>query len=147
MTRTTPGTGAAVASAGAVVLPLALPQFIGSYAASTMNVAIGTIAADLDTPVSGIQTTVDLDLEGELRIVLMTTIAPRTPTFSTSAPRDGPDEAGGHEDLQAEQDDAAEGLPEDAVGLGPSPDRPERPDREAGRDEQPGQQDPQRRSP
>jgi hypothetical protein len=37
------------------VLPLALAHFICSYAASTMNVAISTIAADLDTPVSGIQ--------------------------------------------------------------------------------------------
>src|ERR1700712_176149 len=46
--------------AGAVVLPLALAQFIASYAGSNMNVAISTIAADLDTPVSGIQTTITL---------------------------------------------------------------------------------------
>src|SRR3954466_2550378 len=58
MTRT--GTGAATARAGSVVLPLALAQFIASYAASNMNVAISTIAEDLDTPVSSIQTTITL---------------------------------------------------------------------------------------
>ena len=60
MTRTGAGGGAAVATAGAVVLPLALAQFIASYAASNMNVAISTIAADLDTDVTGIQTTITL---------------------------------------------------------------------------------------
>src|SRR3954468_21027229 len=60
MTRTGPGGGAAVARAGAVVLPLALAQFIASYAASNMNVAISTIAADLGTSVTGIQTTITL---------------------------------------------------------------------------------------
>jgi len=58
MTRT--GGGAAVATAGAVVLPLALAQFIASYAASNMNVAISTIADDLHTDVAGIQTTITL---------------------------------------------------------------------------------------
>ena len=58
MTRT--GTGAATARAGSVVLPLALAQFIASYAASNMNVAISTIADDLDTDVAGIQTTITL---------------------------------------------------------------------------------------
>jgi MFS family permease len=58
MTRT--GTGAATARTGAVVLPLALAQFIASYAASNMNVAISTIADDLDTDVAGIQTTITL---------------------------------------------------------------------------------------
>jgi MFS family permease len=60
MTRTGAGGGAAVATAGAIVLPLALAQFIASYAASNMNVAISTIADDLDTDVSGIQTTITL---------------------------------------------------------------------------------------
>ena len=54
------GGGAAVATAGAIVLPLALAQFIASYAASNMNVAISTIAADLNTDVTGIQTTITL---------------------------------------------------------------------------------------
>jgi MFS family permease len=60
MTRTGAGGGAGVATAGAVVLPLALAQFIASYAASNMNVAISTIAADLHTDVAGIQTTITL---------------------------------------------------------------------------------------
>ncbi|NYJ07541.1 MFS transporter [Petropleomorpha daqingensis] len=60
MTRTGAGSGSAVTTAGAVVLPLALAQFIASYAASNMNVAITTIADDLDTDVSGIQTTITL---------------------------------------------------------------------------------------
>jgi MFS family permease len=60
MTRTGAGGGAAVATAGAIVLPLALAQFIASYAASNMNVAISTIADDLDTDVAGIQTTITL---------------------------------------------------------------------------------------
>jgi MFS family permease len=47
-------------SAGALVLPLALAQFIASYAASNMNVAISTIADELDTTVSAIQTTITL---------------------------------------------------------------------------------------
>jgi MFS family permease len=51
-------TGAATARAA--VLPLALAQFIASYAASNMNVAISTIADDLGTDVSGIQTTITL---------------------------------------------------------------------------------------
>ncbi|WP_054848201.1 MFS transporter [Methanoculleus chikugoensis] len=41
-----------------VLLPLALAQFICSYAASNMNVAISTIATDLGTTVSGVQTTI-----------------------------------------------------------------------------------------
>jgi MFS family permease len=60
MTRTGAGGGAPVASAGAVVQPLALAQFIARYAAANMNVAISTIAADLDTDVTGIQTTITL---------------------------------------------------------------------------------------
>src|SRR6187549_3417946 len=60
MTRTGTGGGSAVATAGAVVLPLALAQFIASYAASNMNVAISTIADDLNTDVAGIQTTITL---------------------------------------------------------------------------------------
>src|SRR3954464_13479916 len=60
MTRTGAGDGAAVRTAGAIVLPLALAQFIASYAASNMNVAISTIAEDLHTDVTGIQTTITL---------------------------------------------------------------------------------------
>jgi MFS family permease len=52
-------TGSGV-SARALVLPLALAQFIASYAASSTNVAISTIADDLNTTVSGIQTAITL---------------------------------------------------------------------------------------
>src|SRR4051795_2215478 len=47
-------------AARTMVLPLALAQFICSYAASNMNVAISAIAEDLHTSVSGIQTTITL---------------------------------------------------------------------------------------
>ncbi|MCU1667243.1 MAG: Major facilitator permease [Blastococcus sp.] len=60
MTRTGPGEGTAVGTARAAVLPLALAQFICSYAGSNMNVAITTIAKDLGTTVTGIQTTITL---------------------------------------------------------------------------------------
>jgi MFS family permease len=43
-----------------MVLPLALAQFIASYAATNMNVAISTIAKDLGTTVIGVQTTITL---------------------------------------------------------------------------------------
>jgi MFS family permease len=43
-----------------IVFPLALAQFIASYAASNMNVAISSIAHDLGTSVIGIQTTITL---------------------------------------------------------------------------------------
>ena len=47
-------------AAAALVLPLALAQFICSFAGSNMNVAISTIADDLGTSVTGIQTTITL---------------------------------------------------------------------------------------
>jgi MFS family permease len=40
---------------GSIVFPLALAQFVCSYAASNMNVAISDIARDLGTDVSGVQ--------------------------------------------------------------------------------------------
>jgi len=46
--------------ARAMILPLAVAQFIASYAATNMNVAIGTIATDLSTSVPGLQTTMTL---------------------------------------------------------------------------------------
>ncbi len=48
------------ASARAMILPLALAQFIASYAATNMNVAISAIAEDLGTTVSGVQTAITL---------------------------------------------------------------------------------------
>jgi MFS family permease len=47
-------------SARSLVFPLALAQFIASYAASNMNVAISNIATDLNTTVVGVQTTITL---------------------------------------------------------------------------------------
>ena len=41
-----------------MLLPLVLAQFICSYAASNMNVAISSIAADLGTTVAGVQTAI-----------------------------------------------------------------------------------------
>jgi len=48
------------ASARAMILPLALAQFIASYAATNMNVAISAIAKDLGTTVAGVQTAITL---------------------------------------------------------------------------------------
>jgi MFS family permease len=47
-------------AAGGMILPLALAQFIGSYAATNMNVAISAIAKDLGTNVIGVQTAITL---------------------------------------------------------------------------------------
>jgi MFS family permease len=47
-------------SARATILPLALAQFICSYAATSMNVAISAIAKDLDTSVARVQTAITL---------------------------------------------------------------------------------------
>jgi MFS family permease len=48
------------AAARAMILPLALAQFIASYAATNMNVAISAIAKDLGTNVAGVQTAITL---------------------------------------------------------------------------------------
>src|SRR5215469_3828755 len=45
---------------GGNVLPLALAQFVASYAATNMNVAISAIASDLNTTVFGVQTAITL---------------------------------------------------------------------------------------
>src|SRR5215831_9675209 len=47
-------------SSRAMILPLALAQFIASYAATNMNVAISAIASDLGTDVAGVQTAITL---------------------------------------------------------------------------------------
>jgi MFS family permease len=67
-TSTTPGTPATDPGRAAVpravarrmVLPLALAQFIASYAATNMNVAISDIARDLNTTAEGLQTAITL---------------------------------------------------------------------------------------
>jgi MFS family permease len=48
------------APARAMILPLALAQFIASYAATNMNVAISAIAQDVHTTVAGVQTAITL---------------------------------------------------------------------------------------
>jgi MFS family permease len=50
------------ASARRLILPLALAQFICSFAGSNMNVMIADISADLNTTVKGVQTTITLFL-------------------------------------------------------------------------------------
>ena len=60
MTDTTASEAGAGAAARAMILPLALAQFIASYAATNMNVAISAIATDLGTTVAGVQTAITL---------------------------------------------------------------------------------------
>jgi predicted MFS family arabinose efflux permease len=45
-----------------LILPLALAQFICSFAGSNMNVMINDISEDLDTTVKGVQTVITLFL-------------------------------------------------------------------------------------
>ena len=54
------GAPRAAAAARSMILPLALAQFIASYAATNMNVAISAIAKDLGTTVAGVQTAITL---------------------------------------------------------------------------------------
>ncbi len=54
-----PSKSTAVPARG-MILPLALAQFVASYAATNMNVAISAIAKDLDTTVAGVQTAITL---------------------------------------------------------------------------------------
>ena len=51
-----------LASARRLILPLALAQFICSFAGSNMNVMINDISEDLDTTVQGVQTAITLFL-------------------------------------------------------------------------------------
>src|SRR5436189_6125160 len=54
--------GRPLASARRLLLPLALAQFICSFAGSNMNVMIADISEDLDTSVKGVQTAITLFL-------------------------------------------------------------------------------------
>src|SRR5438046_2051751 len=56
------GTASWVSSPRALLLPLALAQFICSFAGSNMNVMINDISTDLDTTVQGVQTAITLFL-------------------------------------------------------------------------------------
>src|SRR6188472_2315334 len=54
------GRGTLAAVISSIVFPLALTQFIASFAGSNMNVAISDIAEDLGTTTHGVQTTITL---------------------------------------------------------------------------------------
>ena len=54
--------GQALRSARRLIAPLALAQFICSFAGSNMNVMIGDISHDLNTDVKGVQTVITLFL-------------------------------------------------------------------------------------
>src|SRR5688572_31582920 len=54
--------GRPLASARRLILPLALAQFICSFAGSNMNVMINDISEDLDTTVKGVQTAITIFL-------------------------------------------------------------------------------------
>ena len=54
--------GRSIVSPGRVLIPLALAQFICSFAGSNMNVAISDISHDLGTTVQGVQTAITLFL-------------------------------------------------------------------------------------
>src|SRR4051794_22658623 len=56
------GAAAAVVSRRSFLAPLALAQFICSFAGSNMNVMINDITDDLDTTVAGVQATITLFL-------------------------------------------------------------------------------------
>ena len=58
----TPALQRPVAAARRLILPLALAQFICSFAGSNMNVMINDISEDLDTTVKGVQTAITLFL-------------------------------------------------------------------------------------
>src|SRR5437763_4248139 len=51
---------AAAHSPGSMLVPLALAQFVASYACTNMNVAVTSIADDLGTTVIGVQTAITL---------------------------------------------------------------------------------------
>ncbi len=48
--------------AGGILIPLALTQFVASFAGSSMNVSINNIAQDLNTTIHGVQTAITLFL-------------------------------------------------------------------------------------
>src|SRR5437773_12271909 len=62
MGTATASAGPALSVARKLLLPLALAQFICSFAGSNMNVMINDISKDLDTTVKGVQTAITLFL-------------------------------------------------------------------------------------
>ncbi|MFJ4095650.1 MFS transporter [Kitasatospora sp. NPDC089913] len=62
MTTAAPGAGTSTAGGRRVLVPLALAQFICSFAGSSMNVMINDISADLGTTVQGVQVAITVFL-------------------------------------------------------------------------------------
>ncbi|MFB7382140.1 MFS transporter [Kitasatospora purpeofusca] len=62
MTTAAPGARTSAAGGRRVLVPLALAQFICSFAGSSMNVMINDISADLDTSVQGVQVAITVFL-------------------------------------------------------------------------------------
>src|SRR5262245_7302957 len=60
--KTTPTTSAPGISTRQMLLPLALTQFVASFAGSSMNVSISSISEDIGTTVHGVQTAITLFL-------------------------------------------------------------------------------------
>ncbi len=60
VTTTSPAKATATAAAGAVLLTLATAQFLMTLDSSVMNVSMATVASDLDTTITGIQTAITL---------------------------------------------------------------------------------------
>lgn len=62
MTTAAPGARTSTTGGRHVLVPLALAQFICSFAGSSMNVMINDISADLDTSVQGVQVAITVFL-------------------------------------------------------------------------------------
>src|SRR5204863_8589237 len=62
MGTATASAGPALSVARKLIAPLALAQFICSFAGSNMNVMINDISKDLDTTVEGVQTAITIFL-------------------------------------------------------------------------------------
>src|SRR4249920_3009599 len=60
MTGSPTGTSVPTASTGAVLFTLSMGQFVMALDSSVMNVSIATVANDLDTTVTGIQTAITM---------------------------------------------------------------------------------------
>jgi len=65
-----------------MLIPLALTQFIASFAGSNMNVAITNISKDLDTTIHGVQTAITLFL---LCMAALMSPAASSPTSGTAS--------------------------------------------------------------
>jgi MFS family permease len=78
-----------------MLIPLALTQFIASFAGSNMNVAINSIGKDLDTTVHGVQTAITLFLLCMAALMIpggkLTDIWGRKQCLTRASPSTGPE--------------------------------------------------------